>query len=88
MMVLFGVRDAQHCCAPQVGPRKKALDLLAAAFLRGGRAAVFDVFAGLPHNETGFATFDADRAAARMGLAPAGPRAANRRMSGSRRTKI
>ena len=69
--------------AAQVGPRKKALDLLTAAIIDGGRGAAYDVFAGLPHSEAGFAAFDAGRAGARMGLAPAEgmplPRATNRR---------
>jgi hypothetical protein len=54
----------------QVGPRKKALDLLAAAYLIGGRGAAYEVFAGLAHSEEGMAAFDSAGAAARMGLAP------------------
>ncbi|KAK9822241.1 hypothetical protein WJX81_005013 [Elliptochloris bilobata] len=54
----------------QVGPRKKALDLLAVAFLAGGRSAAYDVFSRLPHNEQGFAGFDAAGAAAAIGLSP------------------
>ena len=54
---------------PQVGHRKQALDLLAAAFLSGGRSAAFEVFSRLPHNEAGFAGFDAARAAAELGVA-------------------
>lgn len=73
----------------QVGPRKKALDLLATAFIDSGRGAAYDMFAGLPHNETGYAAFNVDRAAVRMGLAPAGatplPRATNRRLSAGSR---
>ena len=76
-------------CLQQVGPRKKALDLLATAFISGGRGAAYDLFAGLPHNETGYAAFDVDRATARMGLAPAGaaplPRAIDRRLSAGSR---
>ena len=83
---LFGNMESFNTAARQVGPRKKALDLLAAAFLTGGRAGAFDVFAGLPHNEAGFAAFDADKAAVRLGLAPAGPLVANRMMSGLRKT--
>ena len=58
-------------CAAQVGPRKKALDLLAAAYLRGGRSAAYDIYSRLPHNEQGLAGFDAANAAAAMCLPPA-----------------
>ncbi len=52
----------------QVGPRKKALDLLAAAYLDGGRSAVYDVYSRLPHSEQGLLGFDAAQAAAAMGI--------------------
>ena len=52
-----------------MGHRKQALDLLAAAFLSGGRCAAFEVFSRLPHSEAGFAGFDAARAAAELGVA-------------------
>lgn len=77
------------CRLHQVGPRKKALDLLATAFIDGGRSAAYDLFAGLPHNESGYAAFNVDRASVRMGLAPAEatplPRATNRRLSAGSR---
>lgn len=59
------------CFAAQVGPRKKALDLLAAAYLSGGRSAAYDAYSRLPHNEQGLAGFDAADAVAAMGLPPA-----------------
>jgi len=52
-----------------VGHRKQALDVLAAAYLRGGRGAAYEAFARLPHSEAGFAGFSADKAAAELGLA-------------------
>lgn len=54
--------------SPQVGHRKQALDLLAAAFLSGGRSTAYEAFSRLPHSEAGFAGFDVQKAAADMGL--------------------
>jgi len=60
---------AHHAVVAQVGHRKQALDVLAAAYLRGGRGAAYEAFARLPHSEAGFAGFSADKAAAELGLA-------------------
>ena len=60
---------AHPAALAQVGHRKQALDVLAAAYLRGGRSAAYEAFARMPHSEAGFAGFSADKAAAELGLA-------------------